>query len=714
MRRASRFALSLGLAAAVLAGVAVALPAAQAAPPTNTVIEVNDANHLTPGMTHFPPRPLDASKTPGTFTFRTGPGRPPLGIGSLELSTPGPERTRKVTLFTDQFKDTMLSSVNELGYDAYHQGPAGEVANASLQLTIDPDGPGPGAVNPADPSQRNNEAILVYEPYLDTNSRQAMSDNVWQAWDVARGKVYSTKPIPGGTPTDPTSPCLLSSRGTECLNDFKNFQTRNPAATIISLDINQGSGNPDTISNVDAVYLNTKTFDFEQSSPPLITTAISPTLIGNANAARVSGTVTDGTASSVTVVLRDAASRAATATATVAAGSNVPYTVNFDTTTFNDGALTATATAVDATGAASTPAVASARKDVTRPALGSASGSPQPADRSVTISGSVSDASATGVTVSIVPNSGGVAPAAQSQSVAEGGGRYNLTFDVGGLVEGPFGFRVTAVDAAANEATPVTGVGTRKASGATSGPTPTSSSTTSPSATGSAGTAPPSPDATPTAQGCPASAGALVVRANTPTINATGLASATVVGARPGATVILQGYSQNHEGAATFDNDPSPADRVGTADSNGTVTFNDLRPSSNTRLRAAEAGCSFTPGGPTAVVEVRAQETLTVTRTAPRTYVFRGQSIPARPGGLIINLYEVLGQPCAPGVEPRSCPGEVFVGQGRANSVTGKYTIGPIKRASSQLEGRVIYVVKTGRDAQNAPGRSNSRSVLIF
>ena len=234
---------------------------------------------------------------------------------------------------------------------------------------------------------------------------------------------------------------------------------------------------------------------------------------------------------------------------------------------------------------------------------------------------------------------------------------------------------------------------------ATASPSPSSSATATASAS-------PSP------QGCPGKA--LTVKVNTPTINATGNASVTVTGATPTATIELQGYSQNHYGTANFDNDPTPVDRTAKADSNGSYTFNDLKPASNTRVRARQQGCTY---GNSAVIEVRAQETLAVKRIGTRKYTFSGRSIPARPGGLIISLYRIVGAACGPGVEPSKCPGEKFVGQARAAALgapnQGLYSI-TITFPSSDNNVRDEFVVKTGRDAQNAPGRSNARSLLIY
>ncbi|MCA1720258.1 MAG: hypothetical protein LC779_03840 [Actinobacteria bacterium] len=226
--------------------------------------------------------------------------------------------------------------------------------------------------------------------------------------------------------------------------------------------------------------------------------------------------------------------------------------------------------------------------------------------------------------------------------------------------------------------------------------------------TAAASSAPASPSGSAGPSGCPSTTPKVRINGAT-TINATGRASVTVTGAAPSSTVELQGYSQNHKGTATFDNDPTPVDRTGKADSNGSITFNDLMPASNTRLRARQQGC---PNGDSVVLEVRAQETLVVTRTGTRAYTFSGKSIPAREGGLIVTLYRIVGQPCAAGVDPSRCPGETLLRQARADAQTGEYAMSVSFGARDQGV-RDEFVVKTGRDAQNAPGRSNTRSLLI-
>ena len=205
------------------------------------------------------------------------------------------------------------------------------------------------------------------------------------------------------------------------------------------------------------------------------------------------------------------------------------------------------------------------------------------------------------------------------------------------------------------------------------------------------------------------------MRINTPFINATGLASVTAFGIAPGARALLEGYSQVHEGTAYFDNAGSIV-RTGFAGSDGTVTWNDIRPSSNTRVRVFQESCPR-PAKDTvqdrgAVINVRTTLFLRWTGSKSRTYRFSGDSIPARTGGLIVSFYRITGTPCAAGVEPRRCPGEEFVGQTRADAINGEYAITfTLGRGFSP---RTRFVLKTGRDAQNAPGRSNVRDLAVF
>jgi hypothetical protein len=135
--------------------------------------------------------------------------------------------------------------------------------------------------------------------------------------------------------------------------------------------------------------------------------------------------------------------------------------------------------------------------------------------------------------------------------------------------------------------------------------------------------------------------------------------------------------------------------RTGVIGADGTVAFQ-IRPATNTRMYAQQRGC--TPGT-SVVLNVRTALTLAVVRNGVRTYTFSGDSVPARPGGLIVSVYRVN----ADGTE-------VLALQARASATTGEWS----SRRQFSGSGRFGFVVRTGQDLLNAPGRSNVRSLLVY
>lgn len=170
------------------------------------------------------------------------------------------------------------------------------------------------------------------------------------------------------------------------------------------------------------------------------------------------------------------------------------------------------------------------------------------------------------------------------------------------------------------------------------------------------------------------------------TVVATGAAAATVRAAA-GTVVDVFAYTR-----------PSTQYRLvrtGTVTADGTVRFA-LRPPANTRLYAQRRGCA---AGPSVVLNVAAALTLGVERLGPRQYLFSGDSLPARPGGLEVSLYRITPD-----------GREVLSGQARADDQEGSWQL--LRTFSGS--GRFGFVARTGQDLQNAPGRSNVRSLLVF
>ena len=170
------------------------------------------------------------------------------------------------------------------------------------------------------------------------------------------------------------------------------------------------------------------------------------------------------------------------------------------------------------------------------------------------------------------------------------------------------------------------------------------------------------------------------------TITATGPARA-VVQATSGTTVDLFAYSRP---GTTFERVRST-----TVTRNGTASIT-LHPGTNTRLYAQQQGCT---AGQSTVLNVRTALTLAAKRNGTRDYTFSGASLPARDKGLIVSLYRLTAD-----------GGSVLTAQTRANATTGAWTLHRTFTGS----GRFDFVVRTGQDLQNAPGSSNTRSLLVY
>jgi hypothetical protein len=121
-----------------------------------------------------------------------------------------------------------------------------------------------------------------------------------------------------------------------------------------------------------------------------------------------------------------------------------------------------------------------------------------------------------------------------------------------------------------------------------------------------------------------------------------------------------------------------------------------IRPPRNTRLYAQQRGCT---AGNQVVLGVRTTLSLAAVRNGTRNYTFSGDSLPARPGGLIVSLYRV---------NPDGS--QVLTAQARASSATGEWSL--TRRFTGS--GTFGFVVRTGQDLLNAPGSSRVRQTLIY
>ena len=205
------------------------------------------------------------TRPPGTGIFENGPATPPLGSGSFELKTTTvPE---KVQLFTDRYDGVALADIDGIGYSTYRD--PSSTGNATtlpaLNLRVDLDGGGTA------------DTYMVYEPYQgDNDATQPILTGVWQDWNAHGGAEWWLSNGAGGC--DQNTLCTWN----EILAAFPNATIREGASCGNlafpkpvcpgSLGVNQGSNNPNTVGNADALYVNvngdTTTFDFELTPPP--------------------------------------------------------------------------------------------------------------------------------------------------------------------------------------------------------------------------------------------------------------------------------------------------------------------------------------------------------------------------------------------------------------------------------------------------------------
>lgn len=197
-----------------------------------------------------------ADTRPGaSWAFEAGPATPPLGSGSLELTTP--LGSAKVQMLTDAYVGTRLADVDGIGYSTYRDpASTGFVAGLpSLNLRVDLDGGG------------SPDVYMVYEPYQDQGNAAVLT-GVWQNWDAhaAGDAEWWINTGAGGCPQ--ATPCTWD----EILTAFPDATIREGADFPGSLGVNQGSGNPGLVTNADALRVSVAgqatTYDFDPAVGP--------------------------------------------------------------------------------------------------------------------------------------------------------------------------------------------------------------------------------------------------------------------------------------------------------------------------------------------------------------------------------------------------------------------------------------------------------------
>lgn len=311
--------------AAVLAGsLALGLVATTgtASAATPTVIQVSDAQLAT-----YPA----AGEKGANRELSAGGTATVIDSGAksyLQLKTP--DALSHATVHTYSMYGKKLDALTDLSFQSLIETVSsnGDQLAPSLNIEINPNKAG------------KTYTTLVWEPI---NAHIPVQAHQWQTFTP------STTPAPGGW----WATKALSDTGTPNIYGFNTYtatfadvQAALPDATIISVGVNQGTGSPALVSDVDQLKVNDTVYDFDNPVVPnkVVSTAGSGqsarALTPFASPLQVKVTGRDGTVPAP----------GAPVTFTVATGGNADY----PGATFPGGAKTATVNA-DASGVATSP-----------------------------------------------------------------------------------------------------------------------------------------------------------------------------------------------------------------------------------------------------------------------------------------------------------------------------------------------------------------------
>jgi hypothetical protein len=138
----------------------------------------------------------------GRVAFVNGPGTPPLGSGSLRLTT-GTNGDAYIWVRTNAFKGVKLSDLKALYYSTYITGKGPQAPYLDVYVDWNDDG------------VRND--IVTYEPVYNTDvDGDPVTQATWQTWDALKGEWWSDGS--GGPPPFYT---------------LSQYETAHPNATIL-------------------------------------------------------------------------------------------------------------------------------------------------------------------------------------------------------------------------------------------------------------------------------------------------------------------------------------------------------------------------------------------------------------------------------------------------------------------------------------------------
>ena len=184
-----------------------------------------------------------------TGVFVSGPGNPPLGVGSFEMGTV--VNADHGTLFNFEHVGTRLADISAISYATYRvqtsSGPS--YILPSINIAVDKNGP---------PWVSGDFTTLVFEPVYNPD-QGSVTAGAWQTWHGIPGIWWSTRDMNG-----------VTARATY---SWSYIVGQNPDATILGgFGVNQGSGSGGLLAATDALTLGvsgtTWIYNFEPFRSP--------------------------------------------------------------------------------------------------------------------------------------------------------------------------------------------------------------------------------------------------------------------------------------------------------------------------------------------------------------------------------------------------------------------------------------------------------------
>jgi hypothetical protein len=183
----------------------------------------------------------------GAVGFVSGPASPPLGVGSLEMTSNGP--AAKAQFVTNAFLGSGLGALGTISYWDYRSSASTTIPVQRISLNV------PVLLNGA----AGGFTTLVFEPVYQPGA--SFPSDTWQQWVASgSGLWWSTRAV---------GPfCAGAVAG--CFRTWDDIEATFPNAVVSdSLGFNIGSGWAGTFSgNADALAVGSETYDFEPTLSP--------------------------------------------------------------------------------------------------------------------------------------------------------------------------------------------------------------------------------------------------------------------------------------------------------------------------------------------------------------------------------------------------------------------------------------------------------------